>query len=363
MNEPKLYGVENSNRSGENLWGKNQFNSTFPVALCCYMRDIGLKPVYIFVDEDSNHSISDRIISVEDVFGTDSTGANVRFEFEVEAEMLSRYTNAPLGATDLVTARPSGEHLRALEIKLTVLPDNATADLDESAWGTELVVRPITSAYATLRIWDELLNDGLSDQIKRVVEPVATSIQSWDNQAEMMAIMNELIQTLSDAVSLCQAIQRPFLIQPVWKTEGKSPALAERCFDVFVWSDLALWKLFVDAASRGSTRRLTRTQRECARTVRGVYDLATRGRLDYDAIYRGMGLGNQTDKACAFSGKATHPYMLHPRLTEPALNRSALSSIILGEGEAKLSPERRFDASVYFAWRARVERGETGQSL
>lgn len=363
MNEPKLYGIENSNRLGANLWGKNQFNSTFPVALCCYMRDRGLKPVYISVDENFDHDISDEKISVADVFGTAATGDGIRFEFETEAESLSRYATEPLGATDLVTVEPPGTELRALEIKLTVLPDNATAELDETAWGTELVVRPITSAYATLGIWDQLLNNGLSDQVRRVVEPVATEIQSWDNRAEMMGIMDELIQALSVAGSMCHAVQRPFLIQPIWKTEGKSPALAEKCFDVFVWSDLALWRLFVGAASRGSARRLTRTQRECARTVRCIYDLTTRGRIDYDAIYRGMGLGSQTDKACAFSGKATHPFMQHSRLTEPALYRSVLSSIILGGGEAMLSPERRFDASVYFAWRARMERGETGQSL
>lgn len=363
MNEPKLYGIENSNRHGPNLWGKNQFNSTFPVALCCYMRDHGLKPVYIFVDENFDHCISDRTVSVEDVFGTTATGDGVRFEFETEAVSLSRYTTAPLGVTDLMTVEPAGRQLRALEVKLTVLPDNTTADLDETAWGTELVVRPITSAYATLRIWDRLLNIGLSQQIRRVVEPVATEIQSWDNRAEMLGVMDHLIQALSVAGSLCHTVQSPFLIQPIWKTEGKSPALAEKCFDVFVWSDLALWKLFVDASSRASVRRLTRTQRECARTVRSLYDLATRGRIDYDAIYRGMGLGSQTDKACAFSGKATYPYMQHARLAEPALDRSVLSSIILGGGEAQLSPERRFDASVYFAWRARVERGETGQSL
>lgn len=363
MNEPKLYGIENSNRRGDDLWGKNQFNSTFPVALACHMRDIGLKPVYIFVDQHFDNVISDGVVSVEDVFGTAATGRDVRFEFEAEADWLSRYTTAPLGATDLVTVQPPRQKLRALEIKLTVLPDNTTADLHETAWGTELVVRPITSAYATLGIWDRLVANGLGNKIRSVVEPVASEIQSWDNRVEMTGNMEALIQALSGAGSSCHAVQRPFLIQPIWKTEGKSPALAEKCFDVFVWSDLALWKLFVDAASRSSVQRLTRTQRECARTVRSLYDLATRGRIDYDAIYRGMGLGSQTDKACAFSGKATYPYMQHARLTEPALDRSVLSSVILGGGEAKLSPERRFDASVYFAWRAREERGETGPSL
>lgn len=42
-----LYGIENSNRNFADpyYWGKNQFNSSFPIALTCYMRDQGLSPV------------------------------------------------------------------------------------------------------------------------------------------------------------------------------------------------------------------------------------------------------------------------------------------------------------------------------
>ena len=176
--------------------------------------------------------------------------------------------------------------------------------------------------------------------------------------------MEETVSVLRLATTSCHSFQRPFLIQPIWKTEGKSPYLADRCFDVFVWSDLALWKLFVDSAARPSRQRITRTQRECARTVRSLYDLTTRNRVNYEEVYRGMGLGNQTDKACAFSGKATRHYMNHERLNRPVLGRSILSSIILGGGEALLSPERRFDATVYFAWRERIKGESTpGQSI
>ncbi|PLZ26985.1 restriction endonuclease, partial [Fischerella thermalis WC559] len=42
--------------------------------------------------------------------------------------------------------------------------------------------------------------------------------------------------------------QKPFLMQPIWKTEGKSPKLSENCLDVFVWSDLAFTRLFIDLA-------------------------------------------------------------------------------------------------------------------
>ncbi|GEM_PF-1717684 len=46
---PSLYGISesNSSRSGAALWGKNQFNSTFPLSLSLYMRDKGIKPVAV----------------------------------------------------------------------------------------------------------------------------------------------------------------------------------------------------------------------------------------------------------------------------------------------------------------------------
>jgi hypothetical protein len=40
--------------------------------------------------------------------------------------------------------------------------------------------------------------------------------------------------------------------------------------------------------------------------------------------------------------------MRHVRLTEPKVHRSALSKIILNGGEKLLSPERRFDATIFF---------------
>jgi len=48
-----LYGLFHSNRQGKNLWGKNQFNSTFPTALACYMRDQRIDAVYVKVTENS----------------------------------------------------------------------------------------------------------------------------------------------------------------------------------------------------------------------------------------------------------------------------------------------------------------------
>ncbi|MBN1863929.1 MAG: HindVP family restriction endonuclease, partial [Victivallales bacterium] len=47
--KPSLYGITHSNRNFSDpfYWGKNQFNSSFPVALACYMRDCKTPAVYL----------------------------------------------------------------------------------------------------------------------------------------------------------------------------------------------------------------------------------------------------------------------------------------------------------------------------
>lgn len=46
---PSLFGIKQSNRdyTKADTWGKNQFNSSFPAALACYMYSKELKVVYI----------------------------------------------------------------------------------------------------------------------------------------------------------------------------------------------------------------------------------------------------------------------------------------------------------------------------
>lgn len=50
--DPKLYGINHSNRNGDDLWGKNQFNSTFPVSLMCFMRDGKIPAAYLSVTRE-----------------------------------------------------------------------------------------------------------------------------------------------------------------------------------------------------------------------------------------------------------------------------------------------------------------------
>jgi hypothetical protein len=347
MATPSLYGIKNSNRSGSDLWGKNQFNSTFPAALCCYMRDKGINPVYVSTDENFLTSASDKKISFDQVFNTNSKNSDINFLFESNFQPYADLLHDTLDHTDLVT-QVSGIDKRALEVKLTVLPDNTTAKLsDETQWGSELVIRPDSISYACLGIYSSLKFK--SSEIRSLLEPVSIKIESWENSREILNNAESLINVLSNFFSKYHDYQIPFLIQPIWKTKGKSPELSDNAFDVFVWSDFALLKLAVDQAKTERNRnKVSRYLRSVARTVRALTDLFVSQKLHVTRIFRQMALGNQTDKEFALNGRVTRQYMDHERLKKPYLKKHVLREIILDGGQKELSPERRFDATIYF---------------
>ena len=346
MTEPALYGVNNSNRSGTNLWGKNQFNSTFPVSICCYMRDNDIRPVYVAVNSDFSHRTKESEITFADVFGSTEVGANIRFEFETNFQPFDDFLYDKLDGIDLVTKNASGENfLRPLEVKLTVVPDDSTSKMEEEHWGNELVIRPATSSYATLSIYS---NVGKCSKAREIVEPPSSKIQDWNNASEILSNKELIIDTLREYLKCFHEKQTPFLINSIWKTQRKTPLLADKCFDVFVWSDFAVCKAFIDPANQSKAKKVSRSMRECARMLRCLGDLHTKGKVNIREIYKGMALGNQTDKALALSGKVTHKYMRHERLQNPVLSKDVLKNIILHGGECLLSPERRFDATIYF---------------
>ena len=350
MSKPSLYGVVNSNRSEQNLWGKNQFNSAFPVSLCCYMRDHGMRPVYIAVNSDFSHRIEENEITFADVFGASAPGANIRFEFETAFGPFREFLYDSLDRIDLVTKDASGtKFLNPLEVKLTVVPDSATCKLEnESSWSSELVIRPTTSSYAALSIYNSI---GQCATARNIVEPLSSEVQDWNNATEISSKKTDIIDRLQEYLKTFHEKQKPFLIHPIWKTKGKSPQLADNCFDVFVWSDFAVCKAFINLASESKSGKLSRSMRECARMLRCLNELHTKGKVNIQKIYKGMGMGSQTDKALALSGTATHQYMRHERLTKPALTKDVLKDIILNGGERLLSPERRFDATIYYTCR------------
>lgn len=94
---------------------------------------------------------------------------------------------------------------------------------------------------------------------------------------------------------------------------------------------------------------ISRFKRAALRLARFLYDSSRLGKVYLAPIYDGMTYGPQTDKEFALSGNKTNLIMRNPRLTNLAIGKDEIKNIILGGGQKYLSPERRFDAIIYFA--------------
>ncbi len=346
---PSLYGIIKSNRIGDDLWGKNQFNSTFPTALCCYMRDKNIPAVYLKLMGDTLDQlhVQPEEMSFDEIFNTKLANKQLTFSFESKFEPYQQWAYGDIGNIDLVIKNEK-EFLRALEIKLTVMPDDGTHEDEESRWGSELVVRAATTSYAALGIAHSCID--VLPELRKLFEPVCQPIRNWGNPTEIKSRKDCILDCLDTFQTLYVSRQKPFLMQPIWKTKGKSPELSDHAFDVFVWSDFALCRAFIDRAKHETSKKaneVPRFLRAATRLAHSLYDLSTRGKVDR-GVYREDAMGNLTDKEFALGGKITRSYMDHPRKLKPAVTKEALREIILGGGQNKLSPERRFDATIYF---------------
>lgn len=341
--KPSLYGISKSNRSGINLWGKNQFNSTFPTSLACYMRDKNINAIYLSVNSDLKVVASE--ISVDDIFNTKVENPKLTFDFETKYEAYQKFAYDDIKGIDLVISDENSQ-IRPLEIKLTVIPDNSTCKDEEKGWGAEMVIRPATTSYSALGIAHSCQNN--FSLLREIFEPVCSNIQHWDSKIEIDSKRFDILNSLNTFQSEFRDHQKPFLIQPVWKTKGKSPILDKNAFDLFVWSDFAICRPFIERSTNGAGS-VNRYLRSSARLARILYELSTSGKTDLRKIYTEMSFGLQSDKEFALNGKVTREYMNHSRRINPILKPDVLKEIILNEGEKCLSPERRFDQTIYYA--------------
>lgn len=350
--QPGLYGLtsDNSSRVGDDLWGKNQFNSTFPLALCLYMRDNGHRPVSVNMT-DGKVKVVDPIWSMDDIIGKASD--KPYYHFEKSYEPFEKYSRegSVVDKIDLVV-EINGEHFAPYEIKLTVIPDITTVKRSEKEWAPEMVVRPVSSAHAMMRVASSLLDENnkyIADQIRSILRIAYNKIRKWDSKADIYKNSEALYSALDQALIYAEEIQSPFLIQPIWKTCGQTLKLCEKCFDVFVWSDVAVMGIPVrecNIEAARESRFAPRILREIARHVRALYDILQNGDYAYPEIYKGMDLDKQTDKAFAISGNRSFIYMSHERLCNPVLPRTVIKEIVVNGGASQLRPERRFDAAV-----------------
>lgn len=350
----RLYGIEHSNRTGSDLWGKNQFNSTFPTAISCYMRDHDIPPVYLCIGEGGVFQNIE--LSFNEIWGTVRPNAELFFSFESRFHRFEEVLHGPLERVDLVVSNLSvdetgelreGAQLQPLEVKLTVIPDEATHSLAEEQWGTEIVFRPATTKYCAMSMAFHCRAE--REMIRQIFEGPLGGVKDWGNEVEAKAVLAAAIGCLENFKEALFCHQAPLVMQPIWKTEGKSPVLAENAFDVFIWSDFGLLSLIIDQA-RGSlaANDIKRPARSALRIARFLFEYGRAGNGHISNIYDQMTYGKQSDKCFSVNGHVTRRYMNHPRIISPAIKREVVNQIILDGGENLLSPERRFDQSIYF---------------
>ena len=345
-----LFGIHHSCRNFADpaAWGKNQFNSAFPVALISYMRHKQIGIPYICHTSESKTAL--REISVSELFGTDTPNEDLYFDFEARYDPYRRYVHDEMEKIDLVIKNYlTKEFIRPLEVKLTTLPDNSTCQCENQAdYGSELVLRPATFRYVALSMTHALQDDRAD--IRACLGPICTRIRHWESVQEMLTVREDMFKALDSILCRYADKQQPLLVQPIWKTIGKSAELADNCLDVFAWSDFSLARLTLSSADECNDK-INRVQRSALRLCRFLYEASqsAESKVYQQPIYDAMSYDRQTDKEFSLVGKRTHAYMACDRLTKPIITKDEIKNIILGGGQKYLSPERRFDAILYFS--------------
>ncbi len=347
MEKPALFGTKHSNRDfgDKDAWGKNQFNSSFPAALSAFLAHKNLENVYIKLN--ANLEIFHERISTENLYGLSPTSENLFYAFESQFLPFQKFLIGNIPRIALVTQNLSdGSILKGLEIKLTALPDNSTFNLAEEKYGCEIVVRPDTIVYLACSLFSYFENR--RSELQEIIGEGFEEISDWTEAIIIIPYLGNMIRVI-DEVSLSMLdFQSPLVVQPIWKTQGKTPKLAENCLDVFVWSDLAFIRLFAKVAKAEiRENKITRQLRTVIWLFKMLYDFSRDGQVNHARIIDSLSYNTKNDKAFALSGRVTRAFMQGEILSNPRITRDEIKNIILNGGQNLLSPERRFDAIIF----------------
>lgn len=341
---PALFGQKHSSRDYTNAdcWGKNQFNSSFPASLVAYMYSKNIDPVYICTDRENK--IVHRYIDGRTLFGIDPLSDDAYYNFEAGYSPFERFYSGEREKIDLVMQRYStGQVLSGLEVKLTAIPDNTTKNLDETMWGSEIVMRPPTINFLACSICSNYTSQTDKNHLRDLLLQSVPQINHWEEINDVLPFYNNILSAvLSVSSELCEK-QTPLIIQPIWKTEGNKMMLREDCLDVFVWSNLSVIQMCCTENSEQITK-INRFHRTIIWLYKMLLDYVTYNTFDYKRIIRLQSYNLANDKSFALPGSKSRNFLYSKESLHPRISKYEIKNIILGGGQNLLSPERRFDA-------------------
>lgn len=329
---PSLFGLIHSNRdfSQRDSWGKNQFNNSFPISLVCYMDGMGLDLGYLTLNQQLK--ITHEKISATKVFGIEPSSPNLFFAFESDYVPYRKIVTGRLPRVDLVTLNTSQNDscLCSLEIKLTALPDNSTYRLSDNRYGCEIVTRPDTIVYLALSIATTFQNS--RQELLNYLDPICSQIDDWSSITSILPKIPYLADALDNLFTITTKLQQPLVLQPVWKTIGKTSKLYDNCLDVFVWSNFAFTRLFFDVAKKfisSGTETIQRPMRSLVWLAKMLHEYSKHGKIPHKLIIDNLTYNTKNDKAFALSGANTRQYMLCNELIKPRITKAEIKNIIL----------------------------------
>lgn len=342
-----LFGLTNSNRdfSKAASWGKNQFNSSFPAALLCFMQYRGLANVLL--SYKAGEGVVQSFMDTNEVLGMRWNAPDIFFGFEQEYMPYNDVLSGKSYPIDLVIKnQTTNKYVRALEIKLTAIPDSTTAEFDQQRYGAEIVVRTPTIAYIASSIC--LFFKNKRHILRNILATHLDPIQDWVNSHEVLLNLPRMVSIAKDVCAEMEKHQTPLIVQPIWKTKGKSPILEEQCLDVFVWSDVAFMYLLLEriGPKEAHAQAINRPIRTVVWLVKMLYDFNRTGMVNAGDIMDRLSYGPKNDKAIALNGNVISRYIQGTHVLNPRISKFDIKQIIQGEGVKFLSPERRFDASI-----------------
>lgn len=337
---------DNSNRvyTKKSYWGKNQFNSSFPVSLVAYMGEKGINPIYLITDE--NNTVIHSEITSSELFRIDPLAPNAYYKFESGYDRFKEFYTGNEEKIDLVMVDSNtNRSLIGLEIKLTAIPDNTTIDLPEDKYSSEIVVRPPTINFLACSLCSCFIGEEGEAILQKLLRPIP-QIKHWGEIDEVLPHYDTILNAVLNVSRHLQKQQSPLIVQPIWKARktGTKLELAQNCLDVFVWSNLSVIQMC--CLQEADTLKITRPMRTIIWLYRMLVQYQESGKFNYKEIVRDLSYNIANDKAFAISGLQSYKLLECPSLKCPRIEKNEIKNIILGGGQNFLSPERRFDAVI-----------------
>lgn len=343
----ELYGIRRSNLSTKALMSRDMFPASFSVALMNYMGDRGIPLNYVHTDSNLFCMVSG--IGLSTAYGCDaSKTADAEFCF---GSVYDPYTELASGVPEsgLVLRDGLGNPVGRTEIRTSVIPDTVTRGLPDDQMGPEVTMKTDHLVLCALSMASDLLPD--SREALTILENGIPTDPDWSDWGEVSGFVGRIVANLDRLESGFHDCQRPFQAQVVWKTEADGPYLAEDAMDAFVWSDMAMTRMFLDNAKVQADGGCTRLLRASVRLHMILTSILRGENPDLGEVVGSTGYGMPDGKECIANGRMTNRMMRCERLAHPRVRSSEVVCLGSVGFEEAIMPERRLDMSVYHAVR------------